>query len=403
MPQNVFPDFTGNPLNIHGTRRLALAGDLYQPRPGSFVRDGGGAGVENEDPDAPPTTGQRFAVSGEDELATQEREFNLTGAYNFSLVNDENPLFKVIGSSGQIVLGQYGEGIFEDEPAWLLGVDALGNLIEVDPGDIGGGGGSGPGDVMRFGYSGEDDTAGENRAFALDQYSLTLSSGFTNHSGLFNVLLNGTSDDDNEHGAAYFVNTMAGSGFVTNIGASGSASGGFDNIGLKGFGGAGGGYGIGVLGNGEDIGVWGNGNDIAIFGVSQGGVGGFFTRIESNNDSVFTIVGLDRQALSGLGADGIGGSMDFQLTMSGGGGAISNRLISILTNSAALTLESQFKIAGVTAGAPVDQLIIDGNGVITLPQGLSDYADDTAAAGGTPVIPVNGLYRTASNIKIRVA
>jgi hypothetical protein len=33
--------------------------------------------------------------------------------------------------------------------------------------------------------------------------------------------------------------------------------------------------------------------------------------------------------------------------------------------------------------------------------GLADYADDTAAAAGN--VPVNGLYRTGSVIKIRVS
>lgn len=43
---------------------------------------------------------------------------------------------------------------------------------------------------------------------------------------------------------------------------------------------------------------------------------------------------------------------------------------------------------------------LSANGVVKLTQGLSDYADDTAAAAGG--IPVNGLYRTGSAIKIRV-
>ena len=43
------------------------------------------------------------------------------------------------------------------------------------------------------------------------------------------------------------------------------------------------------------------------------------------------------------------------------------------------------------------------NKTLTTPliSGLADYADDAAAAGGS--VPVGGLYRTASALKIRVS
>ena len=46
------------------------------------------------------------------------------------------------------------------------------------------------------------------------------------------------------------------------------------------------------------------------------------------------------------------------------------------------------------------KLTIDSAHIFTLTNGLQDFADDTAAAVGG--IPVNGLYRTASAVKIRV-
>lgn len=41
-----------------------------------------------------------------------------------------------IGSDGQITYHNYGDGTFEDTPAYFLGVDADGKVIEVDPADV---------------------------------------------------------------------------------------------------------------------------------------------------------------------------------------------------------------------------------------------------------------------------
>jgi hypothetical protein len=54
-----------------------------------------------------------------------------------------------------------------------------------------------------------------------------------------------------------------------------------------------------------------------------------------------------------------------------------------------------------TSGTPVTKLEIYGPNIFLLTQGLSEYADDAAAAVGG--IPVNGLYKTGSFIKIRVS
>jgi hypothetical protein len=35
--------------------------------------------------------------------------------------------------------------------------------------------------------------------------------------------------------------------------------------------------------------------------------------------------------------------------------------------------------------------------------GLREFADDTAAAAATPPVPMGGMYRTGSNLKVRVS
>lgn len=54
-----------------------------------------------------------------------------------------------------------------------------------------------------------------------------------------------------------------------------------------------------------------------------------------------------------------------------------------------------------TTATPTTKLEIYGPNIFLLTQGLSEYADDAAAAVGG--IPVNGLYKTGSFIKIRVS
>ena len=61
-----------------------------------------------------------------------------------------------------------------------------------------------------------------------------------------------------------------------------------------------------------------------------------------------------------------------------------------------------------TDGAGVDLLTITRSGttgtIIALAAALiPSAADDAAAAALTPVVPIGGLYRTASAVKIRVA
>lgn len=35
--------------------------------------------------------------------------------------------------------------------------------------------------------------------------------------------------------------------------------------------------------------------------------------------------------------------------------------------------------------------------------GLREFADDTAAGAASPAVPIGGLYRTASVLKVRIA
>lgn len=81
------------------------------------------------------------------------------------------------------------------------------------------------------------------------------------------------------------------------------------------------------------------------------------------------------------------------------GGFIGYETISPIANSESAKFILSTKES--TSGTPITKLEIYGPNIFRLTQGLSEYADDAAAAVGG--IPVNGLYKTGSFIKIRVS
>lgn len=121
----------------------------------------------------------------------------------------------------------------------------------------------------------------------------------------------------------------------------------------------------------------------------------------ASNNSVLGV--LQIQALNGAApsASGFGGSIDYTLmTTDLGTSGLANQLKSKWTTATHATRTSEFSITGVDSAVTKTLLTISGAGRFTLTQGLTDYADDAAASAGG--VPVNGLYRTASAVKIRV-
>jgi hypothetical protein len=138
------------------------------------------------------------------------------------------------------------------------------------------------------------------------------------------------------------------------------------------------------------------------FGVSGGSTNSYAGTYTVNPASTNTIVPvvLYQRGSTGTAANNIGGSVQFAISNDSGGAHVSNEIISKWTDASLATRTSQFSITGVNSGTLQTIFTISAAGIFTLTQGLSDFADDTAAAVG--LIPVNGLYRTASVVKIRV-
>lgn len=100
---------------------------------------------------------------------------------------------------------------------------------------------------------------------------------------------------------------------------------------------------------------------------------------------------------SGSAANGIGQSIDFN-TYTTVNAKLSNQIISKWTDATDATRTSEFSITGVDSAATGILLQISGAGIFTLPKGLQDFPDDISAAVGG--IPINGLYRTGSVVKM---
>ncbi len=90
---------------------------------------------------------------------------------------------------------------------------------------------------------------------------------------------------------------------------------------------------------------------------------------------------------TGVGANGIGGSLDFTLQATSGN-VVSNRLISSLSTATALSETSTFSITGVNAGASSTLLSLNGDGSLQLNKyttgaftGTPDYILGTDASG----------------------
>lgn len=239
--------------------------------------------------------------------------------------------------------------------------------------------------------------------------------------------------------AGYFSNDQTDEGeFVgSTIGVYGIANNGSFNYGVMGESTAGSGvHGKSTSGYGVDgvsttgVGVYGlgatgvSGNSSAgagVSGVSNTGYGGAFqsnsgvalwlnggapnvillgSTILNNTTAAFAI---SKSGQGGTPANGFGVSIDFSIADDTPPSALlANQLISKWTTVTHATRTSQFSITGVNSAVTNVLLQIAGSGQFILPMSLANYANDAAAAAGSPVVPVNGLYRNGSNVCMRV-
>jgi len=114
-------------------------------------------------------TASRIATAWADPLLV-----SFTSNFEFWTSRETNMTKQLtLNGTGQLTAHTYGSGTFTGTPTFALAVDASGNVIEVDLDDLGGGAST------RFGFATEDDTAAENRTFALSTFTFNINTGVT--------------------------------------------------------------------------------------------------------------------------------------------------------------------------------------------------------------------------------
>jgi hypothetical protein len=398
---------------IYGNRGLRLTG--LPSSPGiKALRINTTTGVVSYADTSSGGSGTRFAVSGEDATATQERYFN-ADEYNFNIDSAAN--YIITGNSG-VYGGLTARMGIAAEPAEAFlsvhGVALAGQTDQV---------------VVHNGYIYllSESTAGTvnsssiymaNASITLDQQkglmyvdSLTQAASMTNRKvmvrdvstnsweeiaassivttggGLTAITANNglsvsTSSNTQLGGSALVQNsTISTSTFTfdmastalytfkatntTNYAMWGEVSG--AGVGIVGIANASGA--IAIQGNaaaGVALDGLATTSGTGVYGRSATGLGGRFSVTPSSTNTVVEIMRVERIS-SGTEAAGMGGSIDYNLsTITGHATALSNQLISKWTTATTGAATSQFILTGSSAGTIADLLTISGSGATKL-------------------------------------
>ena len=234
-----------------------------------------------------------------------------------------------------------------------------------------------------------------------DASMVTLSSTSTTSSAntqkLLSVSLSGANANNFQTTyAGYFSNTHTGTAAFNRAvygETSGSSSvGGYflstDGIGVVGAS-SGGSYGVeggATTGNG----VYGHADagGVGVSAFSTGGVGLSANSSRTGTSDVGTVVEVVRGS-SGTAANGLGGSVDFQLEADNGANYLSNQIISKWVIAANATRESQAIITGVQNASTVNLLTLNANGSIQL--------RPITAAAASAITPAEGMILMVSD------
>jgi hypothetical protein len=118
-------------------------------------------------------------------------------------------------------------------------------------------------------------------------------------------------------------------------------------------------------------------------------------------NDIQTVLLLTKSSNTGDGESGIGAAIKFSVATSTAG--LTNTVGTIACAAPVVTqgaVSSFYRFSLRDAGTEAHVLIVNAKGLFELPLGLSNYANDAAAALGG--IPINCLYRNGSVVQIRV-
>ncbi len=322
-----------------------------------------------------------------------------------------------ITGPGQWIWDMYGDGIFPGTYTYVLGVDANGNVVEIDPGVFGGGGGglsnaytaitdgsnsaaASGADTIKFRtgnnlldivVGSNDVTHGDNVLYTVNTSNLTeyiqdvVGPFITLNNGLTGTYDDASNTYTGKLGGILLENTVidASTSYTLSIEGANSSATGILRV-------------VNSSGNGIYVNVAGS-NKTGLQSVSAAGIaitalssGGAFPAINASQQgtglgiNVFTSSGVPIRAATqptstntvvpilqlwrqttGTPANDIGTSIDF-LTNTTVGLDNSNQLISKWTNATDATRTSQFIITGVNSAVTADLFTLSGNGQLKL-------------------------------------
>ncbi len=267
--------------------------------------------------------------------------------------------------TGELILDQYGIGTFLNTPVYFLGVDATGNVLEVDLSLA---------NVLISADNGL--TADTPRNVQLGSTTNTgsplLHTSYINTTPAFQLIVNGNVPNSTANGTLYVINNSTASVLDKTIYATAL-------------------QGRAVHGDATTgVGIFGNSNSgIGVFGQSGTGIGGYFQastgqglyaqntsdtnsvflthQFPSSTNTVITTVEFWRGS-SGTPANGLGQNIDLTLApaSSGSTSLVSNRLVTKWSDATLATATSQFEIWGRKTGTLQALLTINGEGSFKL-------------------------------------
>lgn len=129
-----------------------------------------------------------------------------------------------------------------------------------------------------------------------------------------------------------------------------------------------------------------DGNGIETTTASATSAAGSFVLLPSSTNTVRSIIDVARLT-TGTPSSGIGGSIDFDISSDGGGGRLSNQLISKWTTVADASRTSQFIITGVNSAVAADIAYFNGNGYVLIPgTGNPTYTLESRTNSNTAIL-----------------
>lgn len=250
-----------------------------------------------------------------------------------------------IQHTGEVTLPEYGVGTFTGTPTFMLAVDANGNVIE-------------------------ESAAGLGLVYSVDNGLTENTPGNFRLGGT--LVQNTTIDTDDFLRLILSGGNAANFNGVLHVDAVGNTAG----INITSVDGGG----IAVVSSNETAGSFeSSGGNYAIVGRSNTdtfGAGWFLSETTLTNNVQQGIL-IDRTVDGGVGADGIGVSIDFNIETDAGSSTVAHRLISKWTTAANATRTSEFSIQTVNSTAQATKLTLSGPGALRLHQ----YGTGAVTAG----------------------